>query len=1053
MTPIKQKTTKIIPPVRKDTAHTRAAQQEIIHEHRPQLKPSPVPATVESIELLEKELHASVHGEVRFDDGSRAMYSTDGSNYRQVPIGVVVPKDVDDVVNTMAACHKYGIPVLSRAGGTSLAGQCCNTAVVIDYSKYLNNILELDPQEKTARVQPGIILDSLREAAEKHHLTFAPDPATHTHNCIGGMIGNNSCGIHSVMGGKTVDNIEELEILTYDGLRMKVGPTSDEELQRIINEGGRKGEIYAGLKSIRDKYADLIREKYPNIPRRVSGYNLDQLLPENGFNVARALVGTEGTCVTVLEATCKLVYSPPARSLLVLGYPDVFQAGDHVMEVLKCSPIALEGIDDRLISDMKKKGLHPEDLVLLPEGNGWLLVEFGGKTREESEGKARQLMDELKKKPKPPSMKLFDDPVQEKMVWTIRESGLGATALVPGEDLTWEGWEDSAVPPERAGDYLRDLRSLLDKFGYKCDLYGHFGQGCIHTRIDFDFFTEHGIETYRRFLDEATDLVLRYGGSLSGEHGDGQSRAMFLPKMFGDELVQAFREFKTLWDPDWRMNPGKVVDPYTIDQNLRLGTDYDPPQYETHFKFPDDRYAFSRATLRCVGVGECRKLNHETMCPSFMVTREEMHSTRGRARLLFEMLKGDPLKVGWKDKHVWEALDLCLACKGCKGDCPVNVDMATYKAEFLSHYYEGKIRPLAAYMFGLIFKWAHWAELAPGVANYFTHAPIFGGIFRKLLGMAPEREIPPFAPETFRQWFKRRGERNIGATKILFWPDTFNNHFFPETAKAAVEVLEKLGYHVTIPKKHLCCGRPLHDFGMMGQATKQLEEILVTIKDDIRDGVPIVGLEPSCITTFRDELIGLFPNDEDAWRLNQQSYLLSEFLEKYAKNVDLPKLLRKAVVHAHCHQKAVLGVNTEENVLKRMGVEYDILDSGCCGMAGAFGYTKDHYDVSVRCGERVLLPAVRDQDKSTLILANGFSCREQIQQMTDRKGLHLAQAIKMAMDKPDGGSETDYPEKDYVPHVDPCPPSYKWITAGIVGLGGLAFGAALCRLLNRRSKK
>lgn len=1052
MTPIKPQSSKIIPPVRKDAAHTKAVQQEIIHEHRPYEEPSPSPDIVRSIESLQKELQQSIKGEVRFDDGSRAMYSTDGSNYRQVPIGVVIPEVVDDVVQTMALCHKYKLPVLSRAGGTSLCGQTCNTAVVIDYSKYLNGIIELDPERKIAIIEPGIILDSLRDEAEKHHLTFAPDPATHTHNCLGGMIGNNSCGVHSVMGGKTVDNIQEMEILTYDGLRMRVGPTSDDELERIISEGGRKGEIYAGMKAIRDKYADQIREKFPKIPRRVSGYNLDQLLPENGFNVARALVGTEGTCVTVLEATCRLVYSPPVRSLLVLGYPDVFHAADHVMEVLASGPIALEGIDDRLVSDMKKKGLHPEDVVLLPKGGGWLLVEYGGETREESDAKATKVMDELKAKRGAPSMKLFDKRDEEKMVWTIRESGLGATALVPGADLTWEGWEDSAVPPEKAGNYLRDLRKLLEKHGYMCDLYGHFGQGCIHTRIDFDFFTEHGIENYRRFMDEATDLVTSYGGSISGEHGDGQSKAMFLPKMFGDELVQAFREFKAIWDPEGMMNPGKVVDPYRIDQNLRLGTKYDPPQYETHFKYPDDKYSFSRATLRCVGVGECRKLNHETMCPSYMATREEMHSTRGRARLLFEMLEGDPLKGGWKDKHIWEALDLCLACKGCKGDCPVNVDMATYKAEFLSHYYEGRPRPLYAYMFGLIFKWARWAEIAPAVANYFTHAPIFGSIFKKMIGISPDREIPPFAPETFRQWFKQRGERNIGASKVLFWPDTFNNHFFPETAKAAVEVLEDLGFHVTIPKKHLCCGRPLYDYGMLDMAKKQLREIMDILRDDIRDGVVIVGLEPSCIATFRDELMGLFPHDEDAWRLNQQSFLLSEFLDKYAQHIELPKLPLKAVVHQHCHHKSILNPGSEEKILDRMGVDYEILDSGCCGMAGAFGYTQDHYAVSIDCGERVLLPAVREQDKKTLILANGFSCREQIQQSTTRRGMHLAQVMKMALDHPGGDYQVDCPENEYIHHTDPCPPSYKWITAGIAAVGALAIGYLVRNLVNGKRR-
>jgi FAD/FMN-containing dehydrogenase len=616
------------------------------------------------VSALEADLRATIEGEVRFDTGSRALYATDGSNYRQVPIGVVLPKSVDDVIATVAACRRHNAPILSRGGGTSLTGGCCNVAVVMDFSKYMHHVLWLDPEAKKARVQPGTVLDTLRHQAERHHLTFAPDPSTHNHCTLGGMMGNNSCGVHSIMGlgtGRTSDQIEELDILLYDGTRMTVGPTSEDELERIIAEGGRRGQIYAGLKEIRDKYAELIRKNYPQIPRRVSGYNLDELLPEKGFNVARALIGTEGTCVTILEATALLVPSPPAKSVLVLGYPDVYEAGDHVAEIMKSNPVGLEGMDDVLVQDMKKKGIHPKDVTLLPEGGGWLLVEFGGQDKDESDAKANALMEHLKTVDNPPSMKLFDDEIEEEHLWKVRESGLGATARIPGEPDAWEGWEDSAVPPEKCGPYLRDLRALFKKYGYNCALYGHFGQGCIHTRIDFDLKTTEGVHHFRKFLNEAADLVVSYGGSISGEHGDGQSKAALLPKMFGDDLVRAMGEFKALWDPTNKLNPHKVVDPYLPGENLRLGPHYHPHQVETHFKFLDDQGSFAYATERCVGVGECRKEHTGTMCPSYMVTKEEMHSTRGRAHLLHEMMRGDPLGGGWKNDHVHEALDLCLA--------------------------------------------------------------------------------------------------------------------------------------------------------------------------------------------------------------------------------------------------------------------------------------------------------------------------------------------------------------------------------------------------------
>lgn len=956
-------------------------------------------------EALAAELRTTIKGEVRFDNGSRALYATDGSNYRQIPIGVVIPRDKDDVIATVAACRRFGAPVLSRGGGTSLAGQCCNVAVVIDMSKYMRDVLEVDADKKLARVLPGVVLDDLRAATTPYGLTFGPDPATHNHCTLGGMIGNDSCGIHSVMaalygdGGRVADNVEALEILTYDGLRMRVGKTSTAELEQIIQEGGRKGEIYARLRDLRDTYADEICARFPDIPRRVSGYNLPQLLPDHDFNLARALVGSEGTCVTILEATVKLVHNPPARSLLVLGYPDVYSAADHVMEIMQHEPVGLEGIDDRLIGYMQKKGMHPKDLEKLPPGGGWLLVEFGGDSKEESDDKAKKLMDALKQHDNPPSMKLFADEAEEEMVWEIRESGLGATANVPGMSDTWPGWEDSAVPPEKEGDYLRDLRKLFNKYGYDGALYGHFGQGCIHVRIDFDLVTHDGIEQYRSFISEAADLVVSYGGSLSGEHGDGQARAALLPKMYGDKLIDAFREFKRIWDPEWKMNPGKVVDAYSPTQNLRLGTEYNPWHPKTHFQYPDDHGSFSRAALRCVGVGKCRRHEGGTMCPSYMVTLEEEHSTRGRSRLLFEMLQGDVIgKQGWRDDNVKEALDLCLACKGCKGDCPVNVDMATYKAEFLSHYYEGRLRPRSAYAFGLIMFWASVASRMPRLANIATQTPLLRSVAKFAAGVAPERKIPPFATQTFKDWFRKRSPRNQDKRKVILWPDTFNNYFKPEVAKAAVEVLEAVGYQVHVPEQWLCCGRPLYDYGMLDIAKRLLLQVLDGLRDEIRAGTPVIGLEPSCAATFRDELTNLFPHDADAQRLKRQTFLLSEFLQQEAPDFEFPQLDRKAIVHGHCHHKSIMGMGDEQAVLQRVGLDVDVLDSGCCGMAGAFGYEKgEHYDVAIKCGERVLLPAVRAADKGTVIVADGFSCREQISQTTNRQALHLAQVLQKAL--------------------------------------------------------
>ncbi len=1019
---------------------------------------------------LEAALCRHLRGEVRFDNGSRALYATDGSNYRQVPIGVVIPRDKEDVIATVALCREHQAPLLARGGGTSLAGQCCNAAVILDFSKYMAKILEIDAQHRIARVEPGVVLDNLRAAAEKHHLTFAPDPATHDRCTLGGMIGNNSCGVHSIMAGKTDDNIEALEILTYDGQRLHVGATSEEDFARIQREGGRRAQIYSGLKQLADRYGDQVRRQFPNIPRRVSGYNLNHLLPESGFHVARSLVGSEGTCVTILEATCRLVESPPARVLVVIGWPDVYICADFVPQIMTHGPIGLEGFDDIIVNASRRKGLNLEGLALLPKGAGWLMVEFGANTIPEAEAQARHLMETLDRSSNPPDMRMFSDPRQARRIWDVRESGLGVTSHVPGEPLRWEGFEDSAVAPEKLGTYLRDLRKLMQDHHYEGAFYGHFGHACVHTRMDYDLESEEGVRKFRQFMEEAADLVVRYGGSISGEHGDGQSRGELLPKMFGPELMQAFREFKSLWDPAWKMNPGKLIDPYRLDENLRLGPGYDPWQPATHFKFPEDHGSLASATLRCVGVGKCRHDEGGVMCPSYRVTREEQHSTRGRAHLLWEMTKRDVIRDGWKNEAIKESLDLCLACKGCKSDCPVGVDVATYKAEFLSHYYETNRRPLNAWALSNFDLWVRTASHVPGLVNLTTQLPGLRDLAKLAAGVHPNRRLPAFAPETFQQWWKSQGPLRNGQThssgqdrrryagaQVLLWADTFNNHFLPSTAIAAAEVLEAAGFDVLVPRGHLCCGRPLYDVGMLDRAKALLLQVMDELYVEIERRTPIVVLEPSCATVFRDELINFFPNDERARALSKQVFLLSEFLEQFAKDFPIPNLARHALVHGHCHHKAIMKMTSEEAVLRRMGVDFTAPAPGCCGMAGAFGFEKEKYEISRAVGELELLPAVRQAPTDWLIVADGFSCREQIAQETDRHALHLAEVLQMALrestESPEGfplfdAAPRQYPEDAWVlPHHEAIQRSMK--RTGLA-VAGIAAGAALLWTLAKR---
>ncbi|MEI9980870.1 MAG: FAD-binding and (Fe-S)-binding domain-containing protein [Edaphobacter sp.] len=949
---------------------------------------------------LASQLRSRIRGEVRFDPTSRALYSTDASNYRHIPIGVVIPLDEDDVIATIDICREFDAPILTRGAGTSLAGQGTNFAVILDFSKYMNKMGEIDVARRTVHVQPGIVLDRVRDAAERFSLTFAPDPATHSRCTIGGMIGNNSCGVHALMGGKTVDNILSLDLLLYDGTRMTVGSTTDAELETHIAAGGRTGEIYAALKQLRDTCADEVRKKFPKIPRRVSGYNLDELLPENNFNLARALVGSEGTCAIILGATLQLVESPPCRTLVGVGFPDIFLAADNVPQILEHKPIGLEGVDGYLLEALRRKQKLLTDLELLPGGDGFLIVEFGAATQAEANARARAFVASMKTLPAQPTSHIYTND-EAKRVWQIRESGLGATAFIPGVGTGWEGWEDAAVDPTQLGSYLRAIRALMAEYNYSSAMYGHFGQGCVHMRLNFDLETEKGILKFRQFMDRAADIALAHGGSLSGEHGDGQARGALLPKMFGEDLMQAFRGFKRIFDPTNRMNPNKLIDAHEIHEDLRLGADYKPWQPKTHFAFAEENGSFAAATLRCVGVGACRKTDAATMCPSFMATGEELHSTRGRAHLLWELMQNEVLPDKWANEQVRESLDLCLSCKACKSECPVSVDMATYKAEFLAHHYEHASRPLFHHAFGRIDQFARLASFAPRLVNTMNNAPILRTLIKKILHIHPNRNFPrfakPFAPDRrlareAHRYRDRRAPVSREAPEVFLWADTFNNYFHPATMRAAHQVLTAAGFRVTLPTEHLCCGRPLYDFGMLSTAKDYLVKTLNALTPQLKNAVPIVVLEPSCASVFRDELTNLLPHDPRARKLRSQTYLLSEFLIKFAPSYKPPQLNEKILVHGHCHHRATMGMTDELALLRLTGADVQLLDSGCCGMAGPFGFEENKYEVSQTLANRVLLPAIRNNPQAT-ILTNGFSCAEQITQNTATKPKHLAELL------------------------------------------------------------
>jgi FAD/FMN-containing dehydrogenase/Fe-S oxidoreductase len=979
-----------------------------------------------TLAAVERELGERVDGEVFFDAGTRGAYSTDASNFRQVPIAVVTPSTTEAAAEAVAVCRRHHLPVVSRGGGTSLAGQCCNEAVVIDFSRHCNRLLAVDVDARTCVVEPGIVLDDLNRQLAATGLRYGPEPATHPNCTIGGMIGNNSCGATAQRTGKVVDNIVSLDVLLHDGTRFTARPLDDEAYAALVSgadgQSPRVVELHRRLRRLRDDHADLIRDRYPDIPRRVSGYNLDSLLPEHGFDIAGFLVGSEATLVTVLRAELNLVPVVAARTLVVLGYDDIAAAADAVPDIVEHEPIALEGIDHYLLHDQRLKQMNLEGLDQLPEGYGFLMVQFGGENQDEADTRAHQMLDAIGRSPDDSNVSFYDDPAVEDEFWLIRESGLGATAHVPHKPDTFEGWEDSAVPVHRLGDYLRDLRDLYEEFGYATDtgpsLYGHFGQGCVHTRIPFDLFTTEGVATYRRFMERAADLCVSYGGSLSGEHGDGQSRGELLDKMFGRDVIALFEQVKTLFDPDNLMNPGKVVHPAPLDDHLRLGGTWAPRQpLPLFFDFPDDGHSFIQAADRCVGVGKCRQHSHEdgqVMCPSYQATGDERHATRGRARLLFEMLNGhgdSPITDGWRSKEVKEALDLCLACKGCKADCPASVDMATYKAEFLAQHYRHRLRPRADYVTG-------WLPVGVRALDRLHLQPLVN----RLAGIRPlrragsrlagleDRDAPHLATQTLQSWWS---ERSAGAPrlvsadalqatrgKVLLFPDTFTNYFHPAVGRGAVAVLEDAGWQVEIPTEPMCCGLTWISTGQLDVAKRRLRRTIDALAPHVRAGGLVVGLEPSCTSVFRSDAKELFSADPDVHRLADHTVTLAELLTQHSDGWQPPRLDgTHGLAQVHCHQHAVLGWDADRDLLDRAGADVERLDSGCCGLAGNFGFTAGHGHVSEACAEQVLLPRLRQADPDTTVLADGFSCRTQIEQLDSggKQGRHLAEVLAAAL--------------------------------------------------------
>ncbi|MFB6785381.1 FAD-binding and (Fe-S)-binding domain-containing protein [Streptomyces olivaceus] len=954
---------------------------------------------------LEAALRRAVGGEVAFGVTSRALTTMDASNYRRVPLGVVAPRDADDVAAVLDVCRERGVPVVARGGGTSIAGQATGTGVVLDFTRHMNRLVGLDPEARTAVVQPGLVLDRLQRSAAPHGLRFGPDPSTHSRCTLGGMIGNNSCGSHSVAWGTTADSVGELSVVTARGRRLRLGR--------------EWAGAPAGLRDLVDGDLARLRTGFPDLPRRISGYALDALLPENGADVARSFCGSEGTLGVVTEAVVRLVEAPRARALAVLGYADEAGAAEAAAGLLPLGPLTVEGMAADLVPSTEG----------LPRGGAWLFVETGGDTgaqaraRAEAVVRAADVVDAL----------VVTDPAGQRTLWRVREDASGTATRMPDGAEAWPGWEDCAVPPARLGAYLRDFRALLTAHGLRGTPYGHFGDGCIHVRIDFDLLTDAGVARFRRFSEELADVVVAHGGSLSGEHGDGQARAELLPRMYGAQTVALFERAKAVWDPDDLLNPGMLVRPAPLDANLRFAVLPREP-VDVEFGYPSDGGDFSAAVRRCVGVAKCRTTSaagSSVMCPSFRATGEEEHSTRGRARLLHEMLAGELVTDGWRSTEVRDALDLCLSCKGCRSDCPVEVDMATYKAEFLHHHYEGRRRPAAHYAMGWLPVWLRWAARtrAAPVVNALASVRPLAAVAKRLGGIAGEREVPRLAGETFSRWWRGRHRGTAGGGDlVVLWPDTFTEHLSPSVGRAAVRVLEAAGLRVVLPptlrrgavigdgasrsalalltarRGQVCCGLTYVSTGQLDRARAVMRRTLDLMAPVLETSAPVVVLEPSCAAALRTDLPELLHDDPRAARLASRVLTFAEALERHAPDWKPPAVDRPVTGQTHCHQHAVLGDAADRRLREAAGLSGE-LTGGCCGLAGNFGFEDGHYEVSAACAEDQLLPAVREAPDGAVVLADGFSCRTQLEQLAGVRGRHLAEVLAEVL----GGSGTGAP--------------------------------------------
>lgn len=929
-----------------------------------------------------------MRGEVEFDAAARALTTMDASNYRRVPVGVVAPYDADDVAAALAVCREHGVPVVPRGGGTSIAGQATGVGVVLDFTRHMNRILSLDAGARTAVVQPGVICDTLRDAATPHGLTFGPDPSTHSRCTIGGMIGNNSCGPHSVAWGTTADNVHALDALTYRGERLP------------LTRGGRDlpHHLRTAAEDLVNRELALLRTGFPELPRRISGYALDELLPERGRDWARAFTGSEGTLGVLTEATVRLVEIPAARVLAVLGYPDESGAAEAAAGLLPHGPLTVEGMAKDLVAS-------PAARDALPRGGAWLFVEMGGADPAEAGAAARRLIDAAVADGAT-GHTLITDPAGQRVLWRIREDASGTATRLSDGGEAWPGWEDCAVPPARLAGYLREFRSLLRDYGLRGLPYGHFGDGCIHVRIDFDLLTAPGIARFREFSTELARLVAAHGGSLSGEHGDGLARAELLPVMYGTELVDAFHAFKDLCDPDGGLNPGVLARPDRLDDQLRF-TGLPKEPVPVAFGYPHDGGDFSAAVRRCVGVAKCRESSAspgQVMCPSYRATGEEKHSTRGRARLLHEMLVGEVITDGWQSAEVADALDLCLSCKGCRGDCPVEVDMATYKAEFLHQRYRGRRRPAAHYAMGRLPQWLRLtaALRAAPLANAGAKVPPVAALAKRLGGIAPERPIPAIATEPFTRWWRAQGRRlpaaargadgNRDRERIVLFPDSFTNYLAPEAGRAAVRVFDAAGVEVTVPPRPVCCGLTYVTTGQLDTARTVMRRTLDHLAPALDAGLPVTVLEPPCAAAMRTDIPELLPDDPRARQLADAVRTFAETLEESAPGWEPPRLDRPVAGQTHCHQSAILGDAADRRLRERAGLSGE-LSAGCCGLAGNFGFEKGHYEVSVACAEDQLLPAVRRAPEDAELVADGYSCRTQLDQLAGRKARHLAELL------------------------------------------------------------